>query len=200
MRFAPFMLAFGLLAGCATKPQHLVVAYGRLLNQHDDIELRVARYEVSEIQRGHLPTNLVEVIFWKRTQNGELPSEAILLLSHPLAVSPPIWHAVGEDASRGILPDTPDTRWRIASLADARVLDSPKTQWLPRAEAEKIVCDYLRAEGIDISRMRLDLRRGQFGWKGSVTFPDEQGRVDYGGESYLGVRDRGDILYWTKGL
>src|ERR1043165_2021472 len=104
------LIALTLTVGCATNSPPLVVAYGRFVSQHDDIDLRVARYEVSEIQRGHLPTNVVEVVFWRKTQTRELPREAVLLLSRPLALSPPIWHAVGEDASRGILPDTSDVR------------------------------------------------------------------------------------------
>lgn len=186
--------------GCATESPPLVVGYGRLISQHDDIELRVARYEVSETQRGHLPTNVVEVVFWQKTQRGELPREAILLLSRPIAVSPPIWHAVGGDASRGILPDTPSDRQRVASLADTRMLDSPRAEWLPRAKAEQIARDYLRTAGFDLTRLRMSFRRAEFGWDGSVSFPDEQGRVAFGGESYFGIRDRGDILYWMKGL
>ena len=69
--------------GCATKSPPVLVAYGRLVSQRDDIKLRVARYEVSEVQRGHLATNVVEVVFWRKTQVGELPREAILLLSRP---------------------------------------------------------------------------------------------------------------------
>jgi len=194
------LIALTLTVGCATNSPPLVVAYGRFVSQHDDIELRVARYEVSEIQRGHLPTNVVEVVFWRKTQTRELPREAVLLLSRPLALSPPIWHAVGEDASRGILPDTSDVRSGIVSLADARILDSPRKLWLPQTEAEKIIGGYLQAEGIDISRVRLNLRRGEFGWRASVHVPDPQGREMIGDESYVGVRDNGDILYWTKGL
>src|SRR5262249_32649642 len=134
--------------GCTTKSPPLVVAYGRLMSQHDDIELRVARYEISEVQRGLLPTCVVEVVFWQKTQTAELPHEAILLLSRPVGGSPPIWHAVGEDASRGILLDTPAGRLRIASLADARILDSPKDERLPRYKAEQIVRGYLRSKGV----------------------------------------------------
>ena len=168
------------------------------MGQHDDIELRVARYKVSEIQRGRLNTNVVEVVFWRKTQTSELPRDALLLLSRPLA--PAIWHAVGGDATHGILPDTPDSRARVASLADDRLLDAPKTEWLPRPKAERIIADYLRAQGVDVARMRLHLRRGEFGWRASVDFPDAQGQVAVGGESYLGVRDSGDVLYWSKGL
>jgi hypothetical protein len=191
-------VALMMTVGCATKSPPLIVAYGHLVGQHDEIELRIARYEVSEIQRGHLPTNVVEVVFWRKTQTSELPSKALLLLSRPLA--PAIWYAVGEDAARGILLDTPDARIRVASLADDRILDNPKSDWLPRADAERIIADRLRAEGLDVTRMRLGLRRGEFGWRASVSFPDAQGRIPVGGESYLGVRDSGDILYWSKGL
>jgi hypothetical protein len=194
------LVALMMTVGCATKSPPLVVAYGHLVSQHDDIELRVARYEVSEIQRGHLSTNIVEVVFWRKTQTSELPQEAILILSRPLAVSPPIWHAIGGDASRGILPDTPTGRTHIASLADARVLDCPKAERLSRSRAEQIVRDHLRTGGVDLARMKLHLRRAEFGWTGSVSFPDEQGLVPIGGESYVGIRDCGDILYWTKGF
>lgn len=202
MNTSTFILAVALAmaAGCATKTSPVVVAYGRLMSQHDDIELRVARYGILEVQRGHLPTNTVEVVFWKKTQSGELPHEAILLLSRPVVVSPPIWHAVGGDASRGILPDTSVTRSHIASLADARILDSPKADRLPRSRAEQIVRDYLRTGGVDLAHMKLELRRVEFGWTASVSFPDEQGRVPIGGESYVGIRDCGDVLYWTKGF
>ena len=168
------------------------------MDQQDDIELRVARYKVSEIQRGRLNTNVVEVVFWRKTQTSELPRAALLLLSRPLA--PAIWHAVGEDATHGILPDTPDSRARVASLSDDRILDAPQREWLPRPEAERIIADYLRAHGVDIARMRLHVRRGEFGWRASVDFPDAQGRLAVGGESYLGVRDSGDVLFWSKGL
>ncbi len=170
------------------------------MGQYDDIELRAARFEVSGIQRGTLPTNVVEVVFWKKTQHGELPHEAILLLSRPIAVSPPIWHVVGGDASRGILPDTSAARLRVAALTDARILDSPKEDWLCRARAQEIVRDYLRSNGVDLARLKLDLKRDEFGWVGSVGFPDQQGRVPYGGESYIGIRDSGDVLYWVSGL
>jgi len=79
------LIELTLTVGCATNSPPLVVAYGRFVSQHDDIDLRVARYEVSEIQRGHLPTNVVEVVFWRKTQTRELPREAVLLLSRPVA-------------------------------------------------------------------------------------------------------------------
>jgi hypothetical protein len=170
------------------------------MSQHDDIELRVARYEISEIQRGHLPTNVVEVVFWKKTQTGELPHEAILLLSRPLRISPPIWHAVGDDASRSILSDTSAARSRIASWEDARILDVPQAERLPRPKAEQVVREFLRSQGFGLARMRLDLRRVEFGWTALVSFPDEQGHISVGGESSIGIRDSGDVLYWMKGL
>jgi hypothetical protein len=194
------LVALITVVGCATESQPLVVAYGRLLSQHDDIELRVARFEALEIQRGQLPTNVVEVVFWKKTQTGDLPREAILLLSHPLAISPSSWYAVGEDASRSILPDTSTARSRIASSADDRILDNPKAERLSRSTAEQIVRDYLRTEGISLARIRLVLRRTEFGWTASVSFPDEQGNIPVGGESSIGIRDSRDILYWSKGL
>ena len=194
------VVALLMTVGCATGSPPLIVGYGRLVNQHEDFGLSVARYEISGLGRGILPTNVVDVVFWRKTQTGELPHEAILLLSRPIAVSPPIWHAVGGDATRGILPDTQRDRVRVASLADARVLDSPDTEWLPRPKAERIVRDYLRTEGLDLTRLRLKLRRGEFGWDASVSFPDQHGRVAPGGESYVAIQDCGDILHWTKGL
>ncbi len=202
MKPSPFMLCAALMmsTGCATKPPPLVVARGQLINHHDDFELRVARYRLSEIQRGSLASNVVEVVFWQKTQTAELPEQAILLLSRPLAISPPIWHAVGGDASRGILPDTPANRHQIASLANTRILDSPRGERLPRPKAEQIVRDYLRTQSIDVARARLELSRGEFGWKAYIVWPDEQGQVACGGWSLLGIRDTGDILYWNKGL
>ena len=58
--------------GCTTKARPLVVAYGRSMDQHDDLELRVARYRVFGTQRGTLATNVVEVVFRRPPQ---LPSE-----------------------------------------------------------------------------------------------------------------------------
>lgn len=194
------VVALTICVGCATRSPPLVVAYGRLMSQYDDFELRAARFEVSGVQRGTLPTNVVEVVFWKKTQRGELPHEAILLLSRPIAVSPPIWHAVGGDASRGILPDTSAARLRVAALTDARILDSPKEEWLSRAWAEEIVRDYLRSNGVDLARLKLDLTRDEFGWLGSVSFPDERGLVPFGGESYIHIRDSGHIVAWMGGL
>ncbi len=188
-----------LSAGCATKSAPVLVAYGRLVSQRDEINLRVARYEVSAVQRGHLPTNMVEVVFWRKTQVGQLPREAILLLSRPSAVSPPTWHAVGGDASRGILPDTPAARARTAALPDACILDAPRKERLSRSRAEEIARDYLWARGIGPAHFKLKLRRAEFGWEGTASIVDERGDPVVGGESDFGIRDSGDILYWTTG-
>ena len=192
-------LVLGMGLGCATKPSPLVVAYGHLLSQSSDSQLSQARYGVSTVQRGTLPTNEVEVLFWGKSQTGDLPQQAILLLSRPLCVSPPIWYAVGEDAGRGILSDTPAARRRVESLPNARILDSPRLEWLPRAKAELKAREFLVKEGFDPANLRLDLRRAQFGWKAWLTIV-VNGEYLVGGHGSLGIRDSGDVLYWIPGL
>ena len=71
---------------------------------------------------------------------------------------------------------------------------------MSRSKAEEIARNYLRAKGFGLARLKLDLRRAEFGWEGAASFPDERGEVVIGGESYFGIRDCGDILYWEAGF
>ena len=69
---------------------------------------------------------------------------------------------------------------------------------MPRAKAEQIARDYLRSSGFDLARLKLDLRWDGFGWREVASFPDEDGKVFFGGESYFGIRDSGMFCTSTE--
>ena len=188
-----------LAGGCATQNHRAVVAYGELVSQHEEGDLRVTRYRVSTVERGTLPMMQIYVVFPSRLQTYPVAERAILVLS-PICMPAATWYPVGEDCRRGILPDTPANRQFVAATPDERLLDNPKDLWLPRHRAEESIREYLRSQGCDLERLRVHLQRGQFGWLGSLTFDAPGGSFTVGGESHIRVTDAGEILYWHMGL
>jgi hypothetical protein len=196
----PFLLLI-LAAGCATKPPSLVIAYGRWMNQHDEGSMRLARYEISGVCRGHLPTNIIFVVFYSSTQTGELPKDAILLLrTKPSPGIPDVWYSIGMRASHGILQDTPANRQMVASTAAARLLRHPKGEWLPKRKAEQLVRRFLTKQGAYDANTTLELKRDAFGWSAFVLCKTEDGEYLVGGHGFVGIDDTGDIIHLDKGL
>ena len=144
-----------------------------------------------------LPVMQIYVAFPRKVQIDPVPERAILVLS-PLC-RPESWYPVGEDCRRGILPDTPANRESVAATPGDRLLDNPRDRWLPKDRVQGIIREYLRSQGRDLEHLQVHLRRGQFGWHGTVTF-DPPGWFTVGGESYIAVTDAGEVLYWRLGL
>src|ERR1017187_3749196 len=192
-------LAVMFASGCGTTRQDQgVVGCGSLERHHTEADMGVARFRVTTLLRGTLQAKAIDVVYRAKTQDTALPERALLVLTDPIL--PDTWHAVGQDFRRGILSDTPAHREEIASVSIARLIDNPRSQWLPEQQAKLIIKDYLRTSGYDLEHLQMRLRRDHFGWNGTLAFPDEEGRISIGGESYIGVTDRGEILYHDLGM
>jgi len=63
--------------GCATKSPPVLVAYGQRVSQRNDINLPLPQCGVWRCSAGHLATNMVELVFWRKTQVGVLIPEQV---------------------------------------------------------------------------------------------------------------------------
>lgn len=167
-------------------PPTVIVAHGRLMdagiyrhptdNRPDEFLMGWAQYEVDEVVRGTLPDPVVRVTFNAGTQLLPLPTQAILLLtadSLPGRYSP-----LGEEASRGILPDTLENRSRIGKLSDEELAQSPSEHQLPPQEAVQLahlaLKRYSDYTGYGGQSRLVNMHRKPFGWFLSLAVLDQR--------------------------
>jgi hypothetical protein len=148
----------------------IAIARARLvLGELLEPDLYVATFALKEVLRGTFTTNEVRVRCHPDTLHGTLPENAILLLeTRSGEASSPIVDgtasAAGDEAGRGILPDTPANLERIMGVPIEELSKSPPEQMISRADAIVAANQALIERGEYADKMAYTTRRMNFGW------------------------------------
>ena len=224
------VLSWGLLVlgcGCATHPvmtderyPNVHIASGILerdpsKNGHGD-----AVYRLTKIHRGHFPTNdFVHVSFHPGSVPAAgLPDKALLILQHKFYEDGHIqipgkiqsnvqllqryYDALGGDAYRGILPDTPGNEAMIAARSLESLSQNSWWQRIPRRRALKIAEQAIKArEGAHVGeRLEISAMRESYGWWISAYYVLPNGHSITGGDINITIGDDGLIKKVFGGL
>ncbi len=105
-----------------------------------------ATCQVVDVLRGVCKTNQVMIGFLKNTCDNSIPKRAIWVLAYSAGddrVSQGQYHAIGDDANKGVLPDSPKSRAfvKMASIDDLAPV--PKSRWISREQATAILDGYV---------------------------------------------------------
>jgi hypothetical protein len=142
-----------------------------------------------------------------------LPKKAILILhfmgdsftwkqcldemnSDPNLLKYSSYYPLGGDAYRGILPDTPENRKRIARLSVKELAENPRDKWLAKEQAVAIANKHLESEfekerrrgcTLEIEEPKRSL--GGYGWFMSFKVHEPDGGVAIGHWGGISVGD-----------
>jgi len=141
-----------------------------------------ASYEVTETLSGSFPAKSVTVMYSKNSlPPGGLATNAILILQSPTRKEPPPdeWYmALGCDAYRGILPDTPGNRRWIKSIRPADLAVNIPARQLPRHEALRIAQEEAHALFELPEDAKCSAVRSKYGYGWFVLFEWGNGEPD----------------------
>jgi len=193
------LISAAFASGCVTHPSqaeerypNVHIASGTLDRESPSNSEGHAVYRLTKIYRGHFPdTAVAHVCFYPNSLAATgLPEKALLILEHTCykdgrihipaggAVLGRYYYALGGDAYRGILADTPAMQARVA----ARSLESlSQNSWwsrLSRREALRIAERTVRENGNwrNGERLAISATRKGYGWSVTVGFVQPGGQ------------------------
>lgn len=196
----------------------ILIVHGQLLPETDSRQKGIeywmndvfVHYEIIEIGRGKLDsnisntckndngqvisTNAIPISFLLRTGHGPLPPDAILILDNGFweqFVPQHSYRVLGEDASRGILPYSPEAWKAILEKSNEELAEIPPAERLTREEIYAVLAKPLAEMGIAEQDIYIwFLRRIPFQWIVNACFLKDGQLYDYTAT----INDRGDIL------
>jgi hypothetical protein len=132
-----------------------------------------------------------------------LPDNAILLLSS-FSSSHATYEAIGEEAWRGILPDTPENRARISTTSSGELSKTPPGKELPKATArqiaQQVLADHANYTGYSGKYKFSVIQRRPFGWFFGVNVLDERGEISFVRDLTIQVNDEGEVVSYRNSM
>lgn len=149
---------------------HIAIARARLVRgELVTPDMCVATFVLKEALRGTFTTNEVRVRYHPDTLHGQLPETAILLLeTRSGEAAAPIVDdtvsAAGDEAGRGILPDTPENLERITRASIEELSKTSPELKISRADAIVAANQALIERGEYAENLAYTTRRMNYGW------------------------------------
>ena len=194
--------------GGTTGSNPVCVAYARLIeckpyeqkpgfHVPPEASIDIGVFELREVVRGSMASSPVYVPYAPNTLRGALPTNAILIVTF-WEGSSANYKPIGEEAWRGILPDTQETRATIEVLTAAEISQTPSGRELPEAAARQIALNKIETlndyTGFSGKHKFSAVKREPFGWFFAVSVLDERQPRASVNTIMVRISDEGEVV------
>ena len=163
-----------------------------------EASIDVGVYDITSVIHGSMVASRIYVPFAPTTLRGSLPTNAILIVTF-WDGSTANYKPIGNEAWRGILPDTPENRVKIESMSLGELSETLSGRELPEAAARQVALNKIEElhdyTGFSRNYKFSASKRNPFGWFFSITVLDERNRIPVVNTIMVEIGDDGDVVY-----
>jgi len=208
------MCLYVFTCGCC-QPYNVHIAYGHVIS----VKSEFARYKIDNIERGlFLVNDYVDIFFFSNSVNSTyFPTNAILILEHPFFRDGKIiipncpemdknewlhlYDALGQDAYRGIIEDTPSNRRLIKNRLSRDLAYNGSEMMLSKASAIQLAKAEVSKRGDNKGGyvLKCESYRYNYGWLVYVDKETTDGFQLMSGSTIVTIGDDKQIKDYSYG-